>query len=170
MASGFGDVPFASREIGDGLRIAFASPTALQGPGDLLHIVTSETPTPINSVTGHFNGGSLATNYTALMEPGISQTPVQPLVFGLHPNFPNPFNAETRIRFDLPATAATRLVIFNALGQRVRTMFDEVAQPGRHAITWDGRDERGAPLATGTYLYLLTSGSQAESRALLLVK
>ncbi len=57
---------------------------------------------------------------------------VMPLSFALHPNAPNPFNPETTIRFDLPQESGVELVVYNGLGQQVRTLVAETLPGGAH--------------------------------------
>jgi len=77
----------------------------------------------------------------------------------LEPNFPNPFNAVTAIVYNLPNIGAqpapVRLVVYNILGQEIRSLTDEKQQPGRHIAYWDGTDQRGQPVASGVYFYRL---------------
>ena len=70
-------------------------------------------------------------------------------------NFPNPFNPETTIRFSLPHDANVRLKIYNALGQLVRILDERSLKAGYQAITWNGRNDRDSPVASGVYLYRL---------------
>ncbi|NLP11376.1 hypothetical protein GX408_13360 [bacterium] len=68
--------------------------------------------------------------------------------------YPNPFNHSTKILFRLPDSACagpTEIALYNAAGQRVRTLFSAEAPPGLHELNWDGRDDRNRPLATGVY-------------------
>jgi flagellar hook assembly protein FlgD len=62
------------------------------------------------------------------------------------------------------------LQIFNALGQYVRTLVDEVQQPGLKEITWDGRDENGHVSAAGVYIYKLQAGGFSSSKKIIFVK
>lgn len=75
-----------------------------------------------------------------------------PKSFALVGVFPNPFNPSTEVRFDLPETAEVGIVIYNVLGQPVREVLEGVLEAGRHVVVWDGRDQRGEPLASGVYL------------------
>ena len=84
-------------------------------------------------------------------------------------NYPNPFNAETRIEFMLTQPGPVELAIYNLLGQTVRAVNLESLASGQHAWTWDGRVERGMPAPSGVYFYRVTSGgSSAISRMVLL--
>ena len=89
----------------------------------------------------------------------------------LLPNYPNPFNSGTVIRFSLPASGAVELAIFDLVGQRVAALTRGVRQAGTHAVRWDGRDEAGRALASGVYLCRLRTGdAREETRKLLLVR
>ena len=94
-----------------------------------------------------------------------------PLNFALGPNYPNPFNSATTIRFVLPASEDVELAIFNLAGQQVATLVDGVREAGAYAVRWEGRDDDGRELASGVYLYRLHAGErQVETRKLLLLR
>ncbi|MDZ7273399.1 MAG: choice-of-anchor D domain-containing protein [candidate division KSB1 bacterium] len=94
-----------------------------------------------------------------------------PEKFELLQNFPNPFNPETSIRYNLPEAAVVTLVIYDQLGRKVRTLVNQTAQPaGYHRAGWDGRDEAGRPVATGIYLYKITAGRHTQVRKMVLQK
>ena len=87
-------------------------------------------------------------------------------------NAPNPFNAETVLEFHLAGTVSrpTKLVIYNTLGQVVRTLVDEAREPGLYKVRWDGRDNGGYVVASGVYIYQLIAGSFRQTRKTLLLK
>ena len=93
-----------------------------------------------------------------------------PQEFVLEQNYPNPFNPETTIRYAIPEAGRVVVSIYNTLGQRVRTLVDEQQPAGAYRATWDGRDANGAQLASGIYLYKMTTGSFTASRKLMLLK
>jgi len=84
--------------------------------------------------------------------------PSLPKKFHLNQNFPNPFNAETIIKFDLPEGAIISLAIYNVLGKKVRELKDEIAVAGSHSITWDGKDDKGRQVSSGEYVCALKVG------------
>jgi M6 family metalloprotease-like protein len=88
-----------------------------------------------------------------------------PASFALQPNYPNPFNASTMIRYQLPRQMPVRLVVYNALGQQEQVLVDQVEAAGTREVRW----EVGAK-ASGLYLIRLQSGSQSRSRPLLLLR
>jgi hypothetical protein len=99
-------------------------------------------------------------------------------------NYPNPFNPATTIPFAVGGylPAKVRLDIYDLLGQRIRTVVDDVLGAGPHLAHWDGRDDRGGEVASGIYLYSLrvipalsrggeATGTTAElTRRLLLIR
>jgi len=95
---------------------------------------------------------------------------LSPTDFILHQNAPNPFNPATTIDFDLPTAAEVELNVYNILGEKVRTLTAGIKNAGRHRVTWDGRDRNGRPAATGVYFYELKTGSERQTRKMLLVK
>jgi len=90
--------------------------------------------------------------------------------FRLYPNYPNPFNPSTTIRFDLPKAGHVRLSIFNLMGQEVAVLADEKRPEGTHEIRWDGLDARHLPAPSGIYLVRLEAGSYIGKGKLLLLK
>jgi len=95
---------------------------------------------------------------------------VVPGDFVLRQNYPNPFNPSTVIEYALPEPVQVRLEVFNLLGRRVRTLADGFRPPGQYRVVWDGTNEAGYSVASGTYFYRITSGDRIETRKLLLIR
>ena len=93
-----------------------------------------------------------------------------PADFALHPAYPNPFNAEVALSFDLPKAAAVTLVLYDALGRPVRQLVDGPLAAGRYQFVWDGRDRRGRAVASGIYFYRLVADSFVAVGRLALVR
>ena len=93
-----------------------------------------------------------------------------PQTFALQPNFPNPFNPSTTIRYQLPSAAPVRLELYDVLGQKVRTLVEDQGVAGVHRVVWDGRDSAGRAVAGGVYFYRLQAGEFSQVRKLLLLK
>ena len=89
---------------------------------------------------------------TAVLEPAVASIPDG---FELTQNYPNPFNPDTRLHFTLPVDGHMTLQIYNATGQRVRSLADGVHRAGLYDVSWDGTDDAGRRIASGTYLYRL---------------
>ena len=86
----------------------------------------------------------------------LSELPASVLLFQ---NYPNPFNPSTTIRFALPIAGNTELLIYNMLGEKVKTLIDRRLAAGSYTLEWDGTNATGDPVASGVYVYRLTSAS-----------
>jgi hypothetical protein len=93
-----------------------------------------------------------------------------PTTFALNQNYPNPFNPSTEITFNLPVAGETHLVIYNALGQLVRTLYTGNAPAGTTTVRWNAKDDSNNDVATGTYMYQITSGTFSATRKMTLTK
>lgn len=93
-----------------------------------------------------------------------------PKEFALLPNFPNPFNPETVIRYQLSVISEVDLSIYNLLGQKIVTLVRERQPAGSYRITWNGRDAAGAALSSGIYICRLRAGDRAQSRKMVLLR
>ena len=90
--------------------------------------------------------------------------------FQMVPNYPNPFNSGTTIRFDMPTAGHVRLSIFNLMGQEVAVLADEKRPEGTHEIRWDGLDSNHRPVPSGIYLVRIESSSGIGEQKLLLLR
>lgn len=96
--------------------------------------------------------------------------------FNLFQNYPNPFNPETQIEYTLPNDSKVKLIIYNIMGQKVKTLVDQHQTAGHKRIHWDGRDDKGDDVASGIYFFRLearsTYGKQkyAKAQKMLLLK
>ena len=105
----------------------------------------------------------------ALQAPRSFQVRLVPDHFALHSNYPNPFNPETTITYDIATSVDVRLTIFDVLGQRVRTLTDETLGAGRYRAVWNGLDGSGRAVGSGTYFVTLVAGEfRSASKVLLL--
>ena len=102
--------------------------------------------------------------------PGSLEVKAIPTAFALNQNFPNPFNPQTIIEFDLPSDGSVQIDVYNLLGQRVRRLVEAPHGAGRHSVAWDARDDQGHRVAAGVYLYRLTANSGVRVRKMLLLK
>jgi hypothetical protein len=88
---------------------------------------------------------------------------LRPRTVAVLQNYPNPFNPLTKIAFDLPERSQAMLVIFDMLGREVARLVDEVREPGRHEVLFDG-----SGLASGVYYYRLSAGNIIQARKMIL--
>ena len=89
--------------------------------------------------------------------------------FSLGPNYPNPFNPSTIIPYQLAASSAVRLEVFNLLGQRVATLVEGERPAGFHTATWHATDATGRAVGAGVYIYRLAVGAASQTGRMVLL-
>ena len=93
-----------------------------------------------------------------------------PEEFYLSQNYPNPFNPSTTISYRLKEALNVSLIIYDALGRKVKTLVSEFKNPGYYTAVWDGLNDSGIKVNSGIYLYTLSSDKMFESRKMILLK
>jgi len=88
----------------------------------------------------------------------------------LHQNRPNPFNPSTVIEFELPSCEHVRLCIYDASGKAIRALLDSDMSSGSHHVTWDGLNDNGEPVASGTYVCHLSTMEEARTTKITLMR
>jgi predicted extracellular nuclease len=83
-------------------------------------------------------------------------------------NFPNPFVGSTVIAYNLKSTQPVQIDVYNLKGQKVRTLVDGIKTAQLQNVTFDGKDDSGAQLASGLYLYKMTAGNSVQTRKLVI--
>ncbi len=101
---------------------------------------------------------------------GIEADAPVPLTFAVSRNYPNPFNPSTTIEYQLPQQREVELIVYNTLGQKVRTLLRQSAPAGYHKVIWDGRNDSGQPVASGIYLYRFSAGDYRMIRKMVLLR
>ncbi|NWF50996.1 MAG: T9SS type A sorting domain-containing protein [Ignavibacteriaceae bacterium] len=85
--------------------------------------------------------------------------------FSLHQNYPNPFNPSTTIRYQVPDFSFVSLIVYDLLGNKIKTLVNEEKPAGKYEIEFNSVDLPG-----GVYFYQLNAGSYAETKKMLLLK
>lgn len=144
--------------MNDGLTTKRISCLALNSVDDLLF-------------AGTFDGGVFRCNISTEVEPIIAQ-PSLPMDFILMPNYPNPFNQMTTIVYDIPEDEPIRVTmkIYNIRGQLINVLVDDIKEPGRYAVPWDGRDENKSEMTSGIYFCMLKAGKHTDLIKLTLIR
>jgi hypothetical protein len=143
------------RRVGNTLFVAFAR--ADEENSVLLSIAaTSETSPVLANVS--LNEGTIA---TAL---------AKPVAFAFEQNTPNPFNPATTFRFALPENELIEVAVFDVAGQLVRTLAQGDYPAGMNTLTWDGTDDMGRAVASGTYVCRLVSPRGTMARRMTLAR
>jgi Tol biopolymer transport system component len=134
--------------------------TGLAGQGDF---------DPSFSNNGQFVAYSGFTEPPSLIS-GLSHEFAAPNVFSLAQNFPNPFNPETEIHFQIPIASHVVMKIFNAVGEEIRTLVSRYYEAGYHSMRWDGKAGNGQAVASGVYLYQFRAGRFMEVKKMSLLR
>jgi len=145
------------REIPDGSRLHLASVGAFN--------IMDEYYRPLNYL--QVGGPPMVEWENQGTAAGVTQ---QVHVFGLEPNYPNPFNATTVISYSLSAPCRVSLEIYDILGRRIRTLVNRAQTVGKHEAIWDGLDAQGHALASGMYFIRIVAGDFQETRKMVLMK
>jgi len=93
-----------------------------------------------------------------------------PSKFALNNNYPNPFNPETTIHFDIPEEAKVKLTIYDVSGKEVNVLTAGTLNAGSYRVRWDGKDHRGQGVSAGMYLYHIDAGEFSDTKKLILLK
>ena len=94
-----------------------------------------------------------------------AQTHSEVRSFSLLPNFPNPFNPETSIRYEIAESRSVRLVIYDILGREVGVPVNERKAPGIYEARFNA-----SGVASGVYFYRLTAGNFVQTRKMVVLK
>ena len=119
-------------------------------------------------------------DYNCQFEPGLPGTPSKitaldeeeqvPLEFSLSNSYPNPFNPSCRIDYSLAKSCIVEIVVYNILGQRVRTLVNNERPAGPNTVIWDGKNEQGGDVASGLYFYKMRAADFTKIRKTMLLK
>ena len=136
------------------------------------------TETITFSASGLATGGSSGYNgdlvYTIQVEiqpqsVGILSNDLK-IPFGLHGNYPNPFNGETIISYAIPKDGFVNISIFNVAGQFVTNLVNDYQLHGEKKIVWDTKDAKGNHVSSGIYYYVVGNGKYKKARTMTLLK
>ena len=136
----------------------------VNGDGDTDLIVLGTSP-----ASGH--GGVFVLINQGTPATAIAAETATPTTFTLGANYPNPFNPTTTIPLAVPAGAKdVDLTIYNVLGQPIHQVWTGPLPAGEHALTWDGRDAQGQPVAAGVYMYRVKVDEQTRTRKMVKIE
>ena len=107
---------------------------------------------------------------TAIHEAVAVATVELPSAYRLEQNYPNPFNPSTTIKYALPEDTFVDIVIYNMLGQRIRTLVSQEHKAGRYDVIWDATDFGGRPVGSGVYYYMIKTDNFKASKKMVFLK
>jgi len=128
----------------------------------------------VNATDGLFTTASTQSWLLTIVKAGITSVDDQklaPTVYALDQNYPNPFNPTTNIRYQLPKTSTVTLVIYNMLGQPVRTLLNGQQQEANYyTVVWDGTNDLGQAVSSGMYIYRIQAGDFVATKKMMFLK
>jgi hypothetical protein len=93
-----------------------------------------------------------------------------PANFHLSQNYPNPFNSGTSINYQLPEDSQVSIIIYNGMGQEIKTLVNEHKPAAYYNINWNGQDNLGNPVVSGVYLYKIHAGNYFCCKKMIIMK
>ncbi|MCB5231178.1 MAG: T9SS type A sorting domain-containing protein [Candidatus Cloacimonas sp.] len=102
-----------------------------------------------------------ATNVETITIPGVTR---------LNGNYPNPFNPETSISFELKSEESVLIEIYNMRGQKVRTLVNNRLSAGSHSLEWNGKDDNSQEVGSGIYFYKMVAGDYSSTKKMIMMK
>ena len=154
----------------DKVLVSFAGAESGDGSGEVLEVTFRPVGDTVEALRGirlervRLNEGSVVVTLTNDGKPDV------PTTYALYPNYPNPFNPETTIRYGVPVPGRVVVVVYNLSGQKVRELVSGLRDAGMYTVLWDGRDDRGSEVGSGVYLYRLQAGRHEDIRRMVMVK
>ena len=115
-------------------------------------------------------GGSTTSVNKEAIRTVIEEIESVPSTLAINGNYPNPFNPRTTIDFSMNESGFTTIMIYNIMGQKVRTLESGYLNPGLHKTVWDGRDDFGKAVSSGVYICRLKTGEQVAAKQMMLMK
>ncbi|MCP4290243.1 MAG: T9SS type A sorting domain-containing protein, partial [bacterium] len=129
---------------------------------------TPSGPVVGSDISDNVDFANWATLATCLDPSAVGELP---LAFKALAPFPNPFNPSTEIQFELPRTESVTLRIFDVRGRMITSLIQgDSFSAGRHAVTWNGRNNAGMNVPSGVYFYVLEAGGNGARHKMLLLK
>ncbi len=93
-----------------------------------------------------------------------------PTEFDLSYNYPNPFNPTTKFKYALPEGRNVKIIIYDLNGSKVTELVNNYQDAGTYEVTWNGKNDLGKQVASGTYIYQVKAGSFSQSKKMVMLK
>lgn len=116
------------------------------------------------------NGGAPQTGPSYDLDGVTSVEEELPTKFEVTQNYPNPFNPSTTIKYSVPSATYVTIKVYNMLGQEVKTLVNKDVAPGRFSVTWNGDNNYGSKVSSGTYIYQIVAGDFVQAKKMILLK
>jgi hypothetical protein len=100
----------------------------------------------------------------------VSESEVKELSFETVKGYPNPFNSESTISFNIIESSNVQLKVFNSLGTEINSLLNKELSPGKYEISWDAKDKLGNSLPSGVYLIVLKTKNSVKTFKSIMLK
>ena len=151
--------------------VADAFGSLIEGNGELVilqfRVLDPAVPGQVEIAEAVVSDGNGLTNVLGAY---LAEVRAMPVDYALGQNFPNPFNPETQIAYQLPESAKVSLIVYNLLGQQVRELVNGSHEAGFYRVNWDGKDAIGRSVGSGIYFAHMRSGTFSNVKKMLLLK
>ena len=152
--------------------------------GDQIWTDEEYVPNPIREGWGGAEGEYYAVNYNFINGSSVRRLGDNSITsvddeynnstvegFGLVSNYPNPFNPTTTIEFTLLEQSLVKVEVYDILGSKVSTLIDnQELSAGQKRLVWNGKNDKGVQMVSGTYIYRISSGKFSVSNKMMLLK
>ena len=99
-----------------------------------------------------------------------SSAKITPEKFALHQSYPNPFNPETTISYDISNVGNVEIVVYNMMGREIKTLVSGYHSPSTYQVIWNGTDNRGKIVPSGVYFYQMNSSEFSQVNKVMFLK
>ena len=101
---------------------------------------------------------------------GNDQFILSPNEFSLNQNYPNPFNPTTQIKYDLPSDSYVNISIYDVMGRKIKSLFNNNQTSGYYSLRWDATNDIGEGVSAGMYIYTIQAGEYRSTKKMVLLK
>lgn len=165
-----------AKRVSDGVtKVVFTSADELEGslvPAEIRFNINGN-PNALTQITSKYsiNGGEMKQGPT-FGSNGVTgvEEELIPEHFEVSQNYPNPFNPATTIRYSVPKNSFVSIKVYDILGREIKTLVNEEVKAGTYKVNWNGLNEYGSRVASGTYFYRVISGSDVVTKKMVLIK
>jgi|TARA_B110000881_G_scaffold147865_1_gene130953 hypothetical protein len=141
---------------------------------DCVQMVADSMPLPMVSGLENVNDFYMTMERMMTRVSTVSTTPdleTLPGKFALYPAYPNPFNPNTSITYELPKDGIVNLTIYDVTGRKVRTLVpSKIQRAGFHRVTWNATNDHGQSISAGMYIYKIQSEKYIQTKKMVLIK
>lgn len=123
-----------------------------------------------NNTNGSSNYSSIGSFNTGGVTDVPNEQQVLPAAFELSQNYPNPFNPATKITYALPQNSFVSIKVYDMLGREVKSLINNEMLAGNHSVDWNGENNSGFKVSSGTYVYRITAGNFVAVKKMILIK